>query len=331
MTSSFERPLRVIGTHVYPSYTAAVISQIMDMPSAPLAEGLEQPLCKRFPSGAPNIRLLSEVRGCDVFIISPLRLEGSDFLFMAVMADTAKRASAARVTAVLPYLEGRQDRKSASREPITVELALRLLKAAGVDRFISLDLHTDQIQGMTPQPLDHLSSTALFIDPLRALGVLPDDLFIIGPDYGSLQRNASYAALLHCGVGFVDKRRGSDKKSNVFGLVGEVEGKTVLLIDDMVSTGKSVSDAVGLCREHGCSRIIGVATHPIFSDPDEGPTAVQRIADTPIETLFVSDTVPLPRGLPSNVKVISSAPLIAQAIVSVHSGSSISRLIPKPE
>ena len=202
---------------------------------------------------------------------------------------------------------------------------------AGVNRFLSLDLHTDQIQGMADRPFDHLYATALFIDIMRQYNFDPATVTIMGPDYGSVQRNGNYASLLNCGMGFIDKRRGRDKRSHIFGLVGDVKDKNVFLVDDMVSSGKSLGDAAKEIMNHGAARIIGFATHPLFANTPGEPTAVERIEAAPIEKLYISDTLEPPENLPPKVEIISAAHLLAQAIIRVHTDKSVSSLIPRVE
>jgi ribose-phosphate pyrophosphokinase len=181
---------------------------------------------------------------------------------------------------------------------------------------------------MTRLPFDHLYATALFIDIMRQYNFDPATITIMGPDYGSVQRNGNYASLLNCGMGFIDKRRGRDKRSHIFGLVGDVKDKNIFLIDDMVSSGRSLGDAAKEIMKQGAARIIGFATHPLFSNTPGEPTAVERIEDAPIERLYISDTLAPPENLPSKIEIISAAHLLAQAIIRINTDNSVSSLIP---
>lgn len=323
--------LCVFGGPSHPDFAAAVVSHLEDSrPTNPLNVPLIGPQVehRKFDSGA-YLTKLPNVRESDVFLVDPLRLDGSDIWAMCVMADTARRASAKRITAVLPYLEGRQDRKSEGRVTITVELALRLLAASGVQRFLVLDPHVDQVQGMTELPFDTLYASAIFLPVIESLQLDLANVIVMGPDHGSVGRNGFYARYLNCPVGFVDKRRDSTGKAKVYGVSGEVEGKVVLLIDDMLSSGASFDIAVEALLKAGAQRIIGFGTHPVFSDPPGGPTAVERVSGIQVERLYVSDTLQLPNPLPPNVEVVSAAGLLAQAIYRIHSGQSVSDLILK--
>lgn len=324
--------LCVFGGPFHPEFAAAVVSQLeSSRPTSPINIPLVGPVVEHrwFDSGA-YLAKLPNVRDSDVILLDPLRLDGPDIWAMCVMADTARRASAKRIIAVLPYLEGRQDRKSEGRVTITAELALRLLEAAGVQRFLVLDPHVDQIQGMTTLPFDTLYASAIFLPVIEDLGLEAANVIVMGTDHGSVGRNSFYARYLNCPVGFVDKRRDPiSGKARVFGVSGEVRGKVVVLIDDMISSCVSFDLAVQAILAEGADRIIGFATHPIFSDPPDGPPAVERTAGMRVERLFVSDTLKLPPQLPPNVQVVSSAGLLAQAIYRLHHGQSVSDLILK--
>jgi len=319
--------LHVFGGPIYPKFAEQIISHLVRTDRRFNYLKGEKANNHYFPSRAFCSRL-PNVRESDVFLVDPLRLDGTDIWAMCVMAQAAKLASAARVTAVLPYFEGRQDRKANRGEAITAALALRLLREAGVDRFLTLDPHLDQLQAMTKLPFDCLYASAIFLPIMRRLQKRYKDIIVMGPDYGSLGRNRFYAKNLGCDVGHTDKQRDANKQSHILNVLGNVKGRTVFLADDTIDTTNSFVEAARVIRKEGAERIIGFGTHPLFSTKNK-ISANQRIAESPIEKLYICDTVQPPKHLSPKIEVVSAAELIAEAILLTHIGGSISTLFVK--
>lgn len=337
-SSSRFGPLVVLGGPIYPEFTHRIIEHLMaehpelNVPLEPdnlsiMNAGVRH---VRFHSGAicPE---LPQVRDRDVVIVDPLRLSGEDIWSMTVMANAAFHASAARITAVMPFHEGRQDRKHARGVSITAALGLRMLEMAHVNRFLSLDLHAPQIQGMNDNcQFDTVFSSAIFLPIMTQLMAKHGEVIVMGTDHGSVERNGFFAGQLNCEVGFVDKRRGPDRQPRIFGVLGNVSGKTIFLVDDIIDTATSFIEAAKAIMNAGALRIIGFATHPVLSIKND-ISASSRLAEAEEEgwlgKLYLCDTLRLPADLPGNVEVISAAPLIAKAIYLVHTGGSISSLI----
>jgi ribose-phosphate pyrophosphokinase len=235
------------------------------------------------------------------------------------MLDAAKRASVKRVTAVIPYFGyARQDRKDQPRVSIGSKLMANLLVEAGADRVLTMDLHAAQIQGFFDIPLDHLYASRVFIDHLSQHPI--ENLVVVAPDVGSLKMSRSYAKKLGASLAFIDKRRPNANESEIMNIIGEVEGKNVLIVDDMIDTAGTLTNAAAAMKERGALSITAMCTHPILSGP-----AFQRIEDSPIDGLLVSDTIPLRQ--PSNkIKVLSVANIFAEAIQRIHTNDTISAL-----
>jgi ribose-phosphate pyrophosphokinase len=235
------------------------------------------------------------------------------------MLDAAKRASAKRVTAVSPYFGyARQDRKDQPRVSIASKLMANLLTEAGADRILTMDLHAAQIQGFFDIPLDHLYASRLFIDHFSEHPI--ENLVVVAPDVGSLKMARSYAKRLGARLAFIDKRRPKQNVAEVMNIVGEVEGKNVLIVDDLIDTAGTLTNAASALKKRGALNIIATCTHPILSGP-----AYQRIEDSPIDQLLVTDTVPL-RKPSSKIKVLSVAGIFAEAIQRIHTNDTISAL-----
>ena len=239
------------------------------------------------------------------------------------MVDAAKRASAKRITAVAPFFGySRQDRKASGREPITARLIADLFLAAGADRLISVDLHSGQIQGFFDGPVDHLTAMPVLIDFLAGLD--EDDMVIVSPDAGRMKVAERYTNLLDADLAYVHKRRSTEEKNAVEAkeIIGEVAGRCCVLIDDMIDTGGTICAAAELLHQYDAKRIIIATTHGVFSGP-----AIDRIKNAPVETVLVTDTLPLPsEKRADNITVLSVAPIIAQAISAVFEDTSVSEI-----
>jgi ribose-phosphate pyrophosphokinase len=274
-----------------------------------------------FPNENIFVRLHRSIRGQDVFVIQPTCAPvNRNIMELLIMIDTLKRASADRITAVIPfYAYGRTDKKDQPRVPITARLIADMITVAGADRFITIDLHAGQIQGFFSIPGDELTAFHLLSDYFLEKN-LPNAV-IVTADLGFAKKGRNFAQKLHLPMAFVEKRRtGAD--SEAVTLIGDVKGKNVLIVDDEVDTASSVSEAVNIVKEHGAEDIYLSFTHPTFSPP-----ATERLRDLPIEEMVTTNTVPIPpeKVLP-NMTVLSVAPLLGEVIQRIHKGISVGAL-----
>jgi ribose-phosphate pyrophosphokinase len=280
---------------------------------------------RRFANGEIHCRFDESVRGCDVFIVqSHAEPINASIMEQLIMVDTAKRASAKRITVVCPYYGyGRQDRKAEGREPITAKLIADLLTVAGADRMVSVDLHSGQIQGFFDSPVDHLTAMPVLLDYLRreAPG---GDVVIVSPDAGRVKVAERYSTNLGADLAFVHKRHVKGKANEVEarGVIGEVEGRCCVLIDDMIDTAGTIVAAADILREHGATEVWAMATHGLLSGP-----AVDRIKNSQITRLVVTDTLPFTDEKQIDMlEVLSVAPIIADAIDAVFEDTSVSEI-----
>lgn len=280
-----------------------------------------------FPDGETSVRIDEDVRGRDVFIVQPTCPPVNENLMeLLIILDAFKRASPARITAVIPYYGyARQDRKDAGRVPISAKLAADLLTSAGADRILCLDLHAAQIQGFFNIPVDHLYALKEITAHVKSLGISPTDLVVLSTDEGNVKKALKYQQRIGGQIAVVDKRRASAEETKAEHLIGaSVEGKTVIVFDDMISTGASMSGAIKLALSHDAARIFVCATHGLFVGK-----AFDHLKDASIECIAVTDSTPLTKEkiekLP-NIKVISVAPLLGNAIRRIHEDQSISAM-----
>ncbi len=277
----------------------------------------------RFSDGEINVTIGENVRSSDVFLIqSTCAPSNENLMELLVMLDALRRASAEHICAVLPYYGyARQDRKVAPRTPITAKLVADLVAAAGATRVLSIDMHAGQIQGFFNVPFDHLYSMPVLLDHMRQ--TFTDDVVMVSPDAGGVERARAYGKRLNCSIGMIDKRRPRPNEARVMNVLGDVENRDVILIDDMVDTAGTLCAAAEAIRDRGSKRIYAYATHPVFSGP-----AIARIAESAIDRVVVANTIPLSdqaRACPK-IEQTSVAPLIAEAIRRIHHGDSVSSL-----
>ncbi len=277
-----------------------------------------------FPDGELIVKVDEDVRGRDCFIIQPTSHPiNAHLMELFVWIDCLKRASAARVTAVIPYFGyARQDQKHAGRTPITAKLVANLIERSGADRVVSVDMHAPQVQGFFDIPVDHLSASPVVIDWFKSLK-LTNRVFV-SPDVGNVKRAQVYANLLGGELCFIDKRRKSGKDIEAKHIVGDVEGKNVLMVDDMITTGGTVTEAVKILRKSGAKEIFIAATHGVFAPP-----AMERLAKCEYTRLAVTDTIPLgdrAKPIEDRLTVLSVANLVGEAIHRIHHNRSISAL-----
>ncbi|MEO1021375.1 MAG: ribose-phosphate pyrophosphokinase [Bacteroidota bacterium] len=274
---------------------------------------------KQFSDGELYVKYEQSIRGEDIYIIQSTPPPGDNIIELLLMLDAAKRASVKRVTAVIPYFGyARQDRKDQPRVSIGSKLMANLLVKAGADRVLTMDLHAAQIQGFFDIPLDHLYASRAFFDYYTANPI--ENLVVVAPDVGSLKMSRNYAKRLGASLAFIDKRRPKPNESEIMNIIGEVEGKNVLIVDDLIDTAGTLTNAASALKERGALRITASCTHPILSGP-----AFQRIEDSPIDELLVTDTVPL-RQPSDKIKVLSVADIFAEAIQRIHTNDTISAL-----
>ncbi len=295
--------------------------------AASIAGELGQALCettvRRFADGEIFVRIDENVRGRDVFVIQSTNPPAENLLELLLLIDAAKRASAARVTAVVPYYGySRQDRKDQPRVSIAAKLVANLIVAAGADRLITIDFHQHQLQGFFDIPVDHLYAAPVFMQHYRSRDL--DNLVVVATDVGAAKMARGYAKRLGSGFAIIDKRRPSPNVAEVVNVVGEVDGKRCIIPDDMVDTAGTMVNTVRALRERGAEEIFCIATHALLSGP-----AVERLAAAEVAEVTVTDTIAISeekrRGLPSLVTV-SVANLLARAIESTHYNRSVSKL-----
>jgi ribose-phosphate pyrophosphokinase len=278
-----------------------------------------------FPDGEISVRIEEDVRGRDVFVVQPTCPPVNENLMeLLIMLDSFRRASAARITVVLPYYGyARQDRKDVGRVPITAKLVANLLTGAGANRVVALDLHAAQIQGFFDIPVDHLHAGPVINEYIRNLNVPSKDFVVLSPDEGSIKRALLHQKKLGGSIAIVDKRRSSATETKQANLIGaSLDGKVAVIFDDMMTTAGSVVGAANVARFNGAREIYACATHAVFCGP-----AIERLRDSPINQVVVTDSIPLPpnKQLPI-IKVLSVAPLLADAIKRIHLNESVSKL-----
>ncbi|MCC6806729.1 MAG: ribose-phosphate pyrophosphokinase [Deltaproteobacteria bacterium] len=285
---------------------------------------LGQVNCTRFSDGEVFVEVRQNVRDRDVYLVQPTCQPVNDNLMeLLIMTDALKRASAKSITAVMPYFGyARQDRKVAPRTPISAKLVSDLMQAAGVSRVVSVDLHAGQIQGFFNIPFDHLFAMPLMIDHMRKAFDL-EQTVIVSPDAGGMERARAYGKRLGVGIAMIDKRRERANVSEVMNIIGEVEGKTAVLLDDMVDTAGTLVNAASALLQRGARRVFAYATHGVLSGP-----ALERLNKSDIEKLVVSDSIPQKQHVEGSkkIEVLTIGPLLAEAIRRIHFGESVSSL-----
>ncbi|KAA3619416.1 MAG: ribose-phosphate pyrophosphokinase [Calditrichaeota bacterium] len=277
---------------------------------------------REFNDGEIWVQFKENIRGVDLFIVQPTCAPAGNLLELLVMVDAARRASAKRITAVIPYFGyARQDRKDQPRVAITAKLVANLLTTAGVDRILAMDMHAPQIQGFFDIPLDHLYASAVFIEHFKEMNL--SDFVIVSPDIGGTRRARAYAKRLHLPIAIIDKRRPKPNVAEVMHIIGDVKGKNVLLFDDICDTGGTLVAGAQYLKERGAKNIYAACTHPILSG-----NAAERIADSEITSMLVTDTIPLAAKNKKieKIKVLSVAEIFGRAIMRIHNEESISSL-----
>ena len=278
----------------------------------------------KFSDGEVAVELLENVRGRDVFILQPTCAPTNDNLMeILTMADALKRASAGRITAAIPYFGyARQDRRPRSaRVPITAKLVANMLTSAGVDRVLTVDLHADQIQGFFDMPVDNVYATPVLLKDIRAQRI--DDLIVVSPDVGGVVRARAVAKALNTDLAIIDKRRPKANVAEVMNIIGEVQGRTCLIIDDMIDTANTLCKAASALKERGAERVLAYASHAVFSGQ-----AVDRINNSDIDEVVITDTIPLSAQAKQcpRIRVVSIGGLIAETLRRINNEESVSYL-----
>ena len=318
---SYGEKIRILCGNSNPEF-AKTICEALNVP-------MGKATVKRFADGEASVSLEETVRGADVFLVQSTCKPVNDHMMeLLVMIDACRRASAGRITAVMPYFGyARQDRKAKSRDPISAKLVANMLTAAGADRVLTMDLHASQIQGFFDIPLDHLQGNVTFVDYF--MKKFPEDVYnhedfvVVSPDVGSVARARNFASKVHMGLAIVDKRRPKANVSEVMNIIGDVEGKTCILYDDMVDTAGSLCNAAkALIEIGGAKEVYACATHGVLSGP-----AYDRIEESPLKEMVFLNTIPQTGNTPSNkLKYLDVAPVFARAIEHIHGATSIADL-----
>lgn len=276
----------------------------------------------RFPGGEIFVKIEEDVRGKDVFVIQPTSEPPNENLMeLLIILDTLRRSSARRITAVLPfYGYARQDRKDQPRVPITAKLVANLITTAGADRVLTMDLHASQIQGFFDIPLDHLFAVNIFVDYFKNKGI--ENVVVVSSDVGGVKMARAYAKRMDANLAIVDKRRVSDTEVETLHIMGDVEGKNAVIVDDLVATAGSLVEAVGALKKAGALVIYAAITHPVLAGP-----AISRIEQSSLMELVVTDTIPLNDSKKHpKIKVLTVASLLGEAIKRIHNEESVSSL-----
>jgi len=293
---------------------AREICQVLDLPLSAADIG-------RFPDGEIDIKIRDDMRGGDVFVVQPTSPPVNENLMeLLLLVDCLRRASADRITAVIPYFGyARKDRKDEGRVPISAKLVANMVVAAGAHRVLTVDLHASQIQGFFDVPVDHLFAKPVLLEEILKLGL--EDLVVCSPDVGGIRLARAWSRSLDAGLAIVDKRRVGAQETVVENIIGDVAEHDVLLVDDMISTAGSITEATRLLKARGARRIYIAATHAVLCGP-----ARERLEACPCETIYVSNTIPLRGEVPDGLRVVTIAPLLARAIARIHRAESVSAL-----
>ena len=305
--------IRLISGNAHPQLAQAVSERM----GVPLAESH----VARFPDGEIDIKIDDDVRGADCFVLQPTCPPvNENWIELLLLLDCLRRASAGRITAVMPYYGyARKDRKDEGRVPISAKVVANTLVHCGADRVLTLDMHAAQIQGFYDIPVDHLYAKPVLLQKIRSLDI--EEPVVVTPDVGGIRMARGYAKLLGADLAIVDKRRVSGSEIAVEHMIGEVEGRNVIIVDDMISTGGSISEAARVVRAEGAKSVLIAVSHGVFCGP-----AVERLDACPADRILVTDSIPQKDPSPAALEVVSVAGLLATAISSIHKSASVSTL-----
>lgn len=279
---------------------------------------------KNFSDGEIYVRVQESIRGDDVFIVQSLcDPVNRNLVELLIMIDAFKRASAKSITAVIPYYAyARQDRKTSGREAISAKLVADLLATAGAKRVVAVDLHTGQLQGFFSTLVDHVMVEPVLVNYVADKGYKPEELVVVSPDAGGVERARKFAKHLDCPIAIVDKRRQAHNVAEVENLIGSVDGRTAILIDDMIDTAGTITEAASLLKREGAREVFVCAAHPVFSGP-----ALERLDNSVIKEVIVSNTIPLKEKAPEKITQLNIAPLLGEAIKRIYFDKSVTDLL----
>lgn len=306
----------------YKIFTGNSHPQLAEEISSVMGKPLGKSEVKKFSDGEISVNLHETVRGVDCYIIQSTNDPVNDNLMeILIMIDAMKRASAGRINAVIPYYGyARQDRKAKARDPITAKLVADILVAAGADRVLTMDLHAAQIQGYFDIPVDHLLGMPVLVDYWKDKAI--EDLVVVSPDHGSVTRARNMAQPLNCPIAIVDKRRPEPNKSEIMNIIGDIEGKNCIIVDDMIDTAGTICNAGQALIDLGAKSVSACATHAVLSGP-----ALERLEASPFEEVVFLNTIPIDEDkMLDKFKVLSVAPLFAEAMTRIHNNDSVSKL-----
>lgn len=303
-------------------FTGNAHSELAEEIASIMGKPLGKATVNKFSDGEISVNLWESVRGADVYIVQSTSNPVNDNLMeLLIMIDAAKRASAGRINAVIPYYGyARQDRKAKARDPITAKLVANLIVSAGADRVVTMDLHANQIQGYFDIPVDHLVGMPILAKYFKEMHL--DDLVVVSPDHGSVTRARNLAQYLDCPIAIVDKRRPEPNKSEVMNIIGDIEGKNCIILDDMIDTAGTITNAAEAIKKLGAKDVYACATHAVLSG-----SAIERLDKSVIKEVVLLNTVPVkPEDRIEKFKFLSVAPLFAEAMTRVFTNGSISKL-----
>lgn len=309
-----DRRLKIFTGNANP----ALAKQIAEHLGIPLGQGQVM----RFSDGEVHVRIEESVRGADVFVVQPTSAPVNEHLMeLLITIDALRRASARRITAVIPYYGyARQDRKTRARDPITAKLTANLLTTAGVDRVLAMDLHAGQIQGFFDIPVDHLPGVPILAEYFKSKGL--QDMVVVSPDLGGVTRARDLANRLGVDIAIIDKRRPEPNVAEVMNIIGRIRGKRVIMIDDIIDTAGTITLGAEALLAHGASEVYACCTHAVLSGP-----AVTRLAASPVTEVVITDTIPLPADKQiDKITVLPVAPLLGDAILRIYEDLSVSKL-----
>ncbi len=308
------RPLKILtGTANRP--LAEEVAEYLGVP-------LSDMLVTKFSDGEVRVQINESIRGADVYVIQPLSYPANQHIMeLLLIVDALKRSSAGRITAVIPYFAyARQDRQDRPRTPVSARVLADLITVVGTQRVVTIDLHSPQIQGFFNIPVDHLSALPVLYEYLRK-NIILENPVVVSPDAGGVERARQLANRLGCGIAIIYKRRPEPNKAEVLDVVGEIEGKEAIIVDDLIDTAGTMVAAANMLINKGAKRVIACATHGVLSGP-----AVDRLTDSPIEQVIITNTIPVEDKMFSKLKVVSVAPLLGEAIRRIHEEESVSSL-----
>ena len=308
------RPLKLL--------TGTANRELAEEVSKYLSVNISDMLVTKFSDGEVRVQINESIRGADVYVFQSLSFPANQHIMeLLLIIDALKRSSAGRITAVIPYFAyARQDRQDKPRTPVSARLLADLITVAGANRVVTIDLHSPQIQGFFDIPVDHLSALPVLYDYIKKNLILENPI-VVSPDAGGVERARQLANRLGCGIAIIYKRRPEPNKAEVLDVVGDIEGKEAIIIDDLIDTAGTMVAAANMLINRGAKRVLACATHGVLSGP-----AVERLTNSPIEQVIITNTIPVGDKMFNKLKVVSVAPLLGEAIKRIHEEESVSSL-----